>query len=325
MSSAKNERLLNLLICLMSTRQFLSAERIRDAVVAYGRDYSRKGQQAFERKFERDKEDLRELGVVIETGTNSMAETVPGYRIKGRDNYLPDLALTPGEATAVAIAADWWRSRQFASETQGAVQKLKAGGIAIDSAAAGQWQPHLRGSEPAFDALLQAATDRQEVAFDYRSRTSEPPVSRRRLQPWGLASWKARWYVVGHDLDRGAQRVFRVSRVVGDVELVGEKGAFERPADLDLRAAIGNEQFSQSLQAVLRLHGTDAPGLRRLTTGIDQPEAPDEIAISLRDAKALVSLITPYGDQVEVLSPPEARAAVVRRLEQLAALDGAAG
>lgn len=320
MSSAKNERLLNLLICLMSTRQFLSAERIREAVVAYGRDMSPKGQQAFERKFERDKEDLRDLGVVIETGTNSVADTIPGYRIKGRDNSLPDLAFTAAEATAVALASDWWHSAQFASETQGAVRKLRAGGVAIDSAGTGQWQPQLRGADPAFDPLLEATTAHREVAFDYRSRSSNPPVSRRRVQPWGLVSWKARWYVVGHDVDRGERRVFRLSRIVSEVELIGEPNAFDRPADIDLHAAVGGAEFTQPLRALVRLHGSTAPGLMRLTDGIDQPEDDDVIAIRARDPWALASIITPYAGQVEVVGPPEAREAVVHRLRQLAAM-----
>ncbi|WP_106847978.1 YafY family protein [Blastococcus sp. Marseille-P5729] len=322
MSSAKNERLLTLLICLMSTRQFLTADRIRDAVVAYGRDYSPKGQQAFERKFERDKEDLRELGVIIETGTNSFTDTVPGYRIKGRENNLPDISLTPAEATVVALASDWWRSAQFASATQGAVQKLKAAGIAIDAEQAEQWQPQLRGSDAAFDVLLQAATEQREVRFDYRSRSSEPPISRRHVQPWGLVSWKARWYLVGHDLDRGEQRVFRLSRIVSEVELASGPASFERPADLDLRAAVGGPGFSQPIRVVLRLHGAQAPGLRRMTNGVEQPSDDDLIAIAVRDGGMLAGIVAPYAGQIEVIEPPEAREAVVRRLEQLAAMTG---
>ena len=320
MSSAKNERLLNLLICLTSTRQFLTADRIRRAVVAYNQDDSRKGQQAFERMFERDKDELRELGVVIETGTNSISDSVVGYRITGRDNYLPDLALSPAEATVLAIATDWWRSAQFASETQGAVRKLKAAGIKVDPTVDG-WDPQLRGSDPAFDTLLLAATEQREVAFDYRSRTSDPPVSRRHLQPWGLVSWKARWYLVGHDLDRRATRVFRLSRIIGTVELTSAPGAFERSSE-DLRAIVGEAGFAQPLRAVIRLHDTQAPGLRRMTAGVQQPDAADDIAIRARDAAAVANAVAPYGDQVEVLEPPEARMATIRRLQQLAQLGG---
>lgn len=318
MSTAKNERLLNLLICLTSTRQFLTADRIRRAVTAYNQDDSPKGQQAFERMFERDKEELRELGVVIETGTNSISDQIPGYRIKGRDSYLPDLALTAAEATVLGIATDWWRSAQFASETQGAVRKLKAAGIHVEASGEG-WDPQLRGSDATFDALLHAASDQREVAFDYRGRTTGPPVTRRRLQPWGLVSWKARWYLVGHDLDRAATRVFRLSRIVGSVELTSDAGAFER-STADLRAMVGDTGFVQPLRAVIRLHGTPAPGLRRLTAGVEQPDAADDIAIRARDAAALANVVAPYGDQVEVLAPPEARQATIRHLQQLAQL-----
>ncbi|MFV0534381.1 MAG: helix-turn-helix transcriptional regulator [Cumulibacter sp.] len=318
MSSAKNERLLNLLICLTSTRQFLSADRIRRAVVTYNQDDSPKGRQAFERMFERDKEELRELGVVIETGSHPFGDGSLGYRIAGRDSFLPDLALTPAESTVLAIATDWWRSAQFASETQGAVRKLKAGGVKVDETVNG-WDPQLRGSDPAFDTLLLAATAQQEVEFDYRARTSDPPVSRRRLQPWGLVSWKARWYLVGHDLNRDDTRVFRLSRILSDVVITSDPGAFERE-DRDLRAIVGDAGFAQPLRAVIRLHDTAAPGLRRMTAGVEQPEHTGDIAIRARDAAALASIVAPYGATVEVLEPPEARAATIARLRQLAVL-----
>lgn len=318
MSSAKNERLLNLLICLTSTRQFLTADRIRRAVVAYRQDDSPRGQQAFERMFERDKEDLRELGVTIETGTNSFSDTTPGYRITGRDAFLPELSLNPAEATVLAIAADWWRSSQFASETQGAVRKLKAAGVAVDSTSS-SWDPQLRGSDPAFDALLLASTEQREVRFDYRARTGEAPFASRQVQPWGLVSWKARWYLVGHDLDRRDTRVFRLSRIVGDVEPVGDPGAFESPG-IDLREQVGDTGFTQPLRAVIKLHGNPAPGLHRLTRGVEQPEDDDLIAVRARDNAALAGIVAPYADQVEVLEPPEARDAVYAHLHQLARL-----
>lgn len=320
MSTAKNERLLNLLICLTSTSQYVTAERIRRAVVAYNQDDSAKGRQAFERMFERDKDELRELGVVIETGTNSISDTTAGYRIKGGDSYLQDLSLTPAESTVLAIATDWWRSAQFASETQGAVRKLKAAGVSVDLAV-DEREPRQRGSDPVFDMLLHAATELREVEFSYRARTSDPPVTLRRVQPWGLVSWKGRWYLVGHDLDRGAKRVFRLSRILGEVRTTSEAGAFERSTE-NLRQAVGDAGFSQPLRAVIRLHGTQAPGLRRLTAGVEQPDGPDDIAIRARDAAALAGIVAPYGDQVEVLAPPDAREATIQRLEALAGLSG---
>src|SRR4051794_35826565 len=78
MAARRTERLVNLVLCLLSTRQFLTAERIRDAVPGYEAepgDDPIKADDAFKRKFERDKADLRELGIPLETGRNSAFDT----------------------------------------------------------------------------------------------------------------------------------------------------------------------------------------------------------------------------------------------------------
>src|ERR1700759_4180953 len=83
MAARRAERLVNLVICLLSTRQFLSAERIRDAVPGYeGGDGGRASDEAFKRMFERDKAELRELGIPLETGRNSHFDTDEGYLIR---------------------------------------------------------------------------------------------------------------------------------------------------------------------------------------------------------------------------------------------------
>jgi proteasome accessory factor B len=90
MAARRAERLVNLVICLLSTRQFLSAERIRDAVPGYeASDGSKATDEAFKRMFERDKAELRELGVPLETGRNSHFDSEEGYRIRRGDYELP--------------------------------------------------------------------------------------------------------------------------------------------------------------------------------------------------------------------------------------------
>src|SRR5205085_9240935 len=82
MAARRTERLVNLVICLLSTRQFLTAERIRSAVPGYeAADGTRATDEAFKRMFERDKAELRELGVPLETGRNSHFDAEDGYRI----------------------------------------------------------------------------------------------------------------------------------------------------------------------------------------------------------------------------------------------------
>ncbi|MDQ3154902.1 MAG: WYL domain-containing protein, partial [Actinomycetota bacterium] len=78
MSSARAERLVNLVLCLLSTRQYLPAERIRSIVSGYAGAPS---DEAFFRMFERDKAELRDLGIPLETGRSPGMEAGEGYRI----------------------------------------------------------------------------------------------------------------------------------------------------------------------------------------------------------------------------------------------------
>ena len=96
MSRRKTERLLSLVVCLLSSGRFLTATQIRAAVPGYPDSFD-----AFKRMFERDKDELRELGIPLETGSNSAADEEPGYRISRQAYMLPDIRLEPDEARAL--------------------------------------------------------------------------------------------------------------------------------------------------------------------------------------------------------------------------------
>ena len=88
--TVRAERLVNLVLCLLATRQYLTAERIRGIVPGYTDAPS---DDAFFRMFERDKAELRDLGIPLETGRNSVFDSVDGYRIARRDYELGDIDL----------------------------------------------------------------------------------------------------------------------------------------------------------------------------------------------------------------------------------------
>ena len=68
------------------------------------------------------------------------------------------------------------------------------------------------------------------MSFTYRDG------SRRTLEPWGMTSSKGRWYVIGRDVDRDATRMFKLSRMTDLPRRESKPGAYEVPADLDLRS-----------------------------------------------------------------------------------------
>ena len=317
MSAKKTERLLNLVICLLHTRRFLSVQEIRAAVPGYEQDT----EESFRRMFERDKEDLRELGIPLETGTNSAVhDDEPGYRIARRDYELPEIHLEADEAAALGLAARLWQSAPLAGATGSALLKLRAAGVEPPTAPAAL-EPRVGASEPAFEGCLRAVRDGRRVVFTYRASGGRAPAQRS-VEPWGVVSWRGRWYLVGHDLDRGAERVFRLSRIVGQVSAVGEPGAVVRPDGVDLRAMaarMATDEPRETARVTLR------PGagweLRR-EAAASAPDGEREgwtvVDVGFSDPERLADRVTGLGADAVVLSPDSARDAVVRRLRGLA-------
>ena len=129
MTARKSERLLNLLITLLVSRTYVTKERLRSVV----EPYREAGDEAFEKMFERDKEELRSLGIPIEVGYVDRAfEDEPGYRIDRSAFELPDIELEPQEAAVIGLAARVWQHAGLAAATSDALVKLKAAGGASD-------------------------------------------------------------------------------------------------------------------------------------------------------------------------------------------------
>src|SRR5687767_7257937 len=101
MAERKTERLMNLIFALLVSKQFLTKAQIRDAIADY-RDAP--SSDAFDRMFERDKEELRELGIPVETGGNdAYFDDEVGYRIRRDEAELSDLELTREEAAVIGL------------------------------------------------------------------------------------------------------------------------------------------------------------------------------------------------------------------------------
>jgi proteasome accessory factor B len=319
---SKVERLMNLVIALLSTHGYITAERIRTSVAGYAESPS---DEAFSRMFERDKNELRDLGIPLETGRVSSFDPTEGYRIN-RDAYaLPDIALTHDEAAAVAVAAQLWESPELVTAAQGAVLKLRAAGVDVDSVdngvavAAPAGMPGLRGSEDVLGILLAAINSGQAVRFPHRSSRTEP-YTQRTVEPWGVVTAKGRWYLVGHDRDRDAIRTFRLSRIGSDVTPVGPAGAVSRPDGVDLRLIVAQVIGESPTGVLARIWVADgrATALRRAAKSLGPKQLDDragellEVDIGPRDR--LARELAGYGADAVVLEPQSLRDDVIERL-----------
>jgi proteasome accessory factor B len=327
----RTERLLNLVICLLSTRSWLTKEQIRAAVPQYAECATT---EAFDRMFERDKEDLRELGVPLVTGSHSSwFEDEQGYRIDRTEYALPDLEFTAQELAVLGLASRVWQQASLAGPAARALVKLKALGVETDDESLVGVEPRVRAAEPAFEPLYAATRDRAAVTFAYRTREGE--ASRRRLEPWVLTSRAGHWYVVGHDRDRGARRSFRLSRIEGPVQRIGPAGGYEVPPDLEPgELVLPMPEPADERVALVRVRPGRAVLLRQRAIAVEparggQADAGggdgqgwDAVRVVVRDVRELAQELAGYGPDVVAVEPGDLREQVLGVLR--GALEGAA-
>jgi proteasome accessory factor B len=330
-ATAKVERLVNLVIALLSTRGYITAEKIRSNVAGYTDSPSA---EAFSRMFERDKNELRDLGIPLEVGRVSALDPAEGYRIN-RDAYaLPPVELTSDEAAAVAVATQLWESPELITATQGALLKLRAAGVDVDpvdtaapvAIASAGGVPGLRGSEQVLGILLSAIDSGQAVRFPHRPSRTEPYTTRT-VEPWGVVTEKGRWYLVGHDRDRDATRTFRLSRIGADVTAIGPAGAVTVPDGTDLRRIVAQTvgEAPTGVQAQVWVADGRATALRRAGRSVGPRclagRDGEVIELEIVSGDQLARDITGYGADAIVLEPPPLREDVLARLRAHAGLE----
>ena len=316
MTTEKSERLLNLLIMLLVQRHYVAKEGIRRIV------YPDSSVDAFEKMFERDKDELRSLGVPVEIGhLDKYFDDEPGYRIRPDRFALPAIDLEPDEASVVGLATRVWEHATLAKATTEAVRKLTAAGVEVDPSALDIAQPRLAADEPAFEVFWEAVCERTPLAFDYQ-RSGSNRATTRHLQPWGVTRFSGRWYAVGLDTDRGAERVFRLSRVLGEVRRDGQPASYDIPADVDVKEVSRRLAPARTTEpAVLLARSGAAWPLRRGADAIEQGvPGPDEhtgwdrLLLASRPV-GLAEEVLGFGSDVYVVEPPSLRDEVVTRLQ----------
>jgi len=316
MSKRKTERLLGLVVCLLSTSRYLTADQIRQAVPGYPEQ-----DELFKRMFERDKEDLRDLGVPLETGLNHPFDDDPGYRIRQQAYELPELRLEADEAAVLGLAARVWQRAELAGAAAGALLKLRAAGMdATDEQHAPQViEPRLGTPEPAFGPLWEAVRDRRPVTFSHRAAGRSEP-QRRELEPWGVVNRHGRWYVAGWDRVRDDTRVFRLGRIAGAVKFCGPPGSVTVPDGADVRELVRDwDSPAREHTAVLRVRSGAGVGLRQHAVSVraDETGLPgwDLVTTRFADVGSFADYAASFGSDAVILDPPDLREAVIARLK----------
>lgn len=304
------ERQLNLFIALFATRRYLTKSELRDIIEGY----HGLSEAAFNRTFERDKAALTELGIRIDVGTDDvLSDEKNGYTIRREDIELPEILLSAEEATVLGAVARIWDQSGRAAHTLSSLRKLEAGGVTVRSDVSFFVEPRLNDTEPAFDTVWEAMRDREMLRFTYVDR--EGKKTNRNLEAWTMFNHRGGWYVVGRDCDKDDTRVFRLSRM-SELTTNDKPASYTIPPGADYRelasAMFSQEKAGTAVVEIAKGHGLS---LRRGAESIREIDNDrDEVSLGFYWADGIATEIAALGSHAKVISPPEVKSAVIKRL-----------
>lgn len=324
---AKTERLLNLVAFLLSSRTAVPFSRIRGRVAGYDDDAS---PEALEKRFDRDKAELRSLGVpIVYEPLDDKGDE--GYRIPREQYFLPEIRLSVQEAAALAVV------QRYAQESPGdplarplrsALRKVLVDSPLTGAAAASVTEQHMLGvrTEKApgdlsanLSILTDAALRRRLVRFRYYA-IGRDETTQREVAPYGIGWHERHWYLVGRDQGRDDVRQFRVDRIRGRARMVGGT-AFEVPEDFDLADHVdrpafllrrdGNgERVRVELRPDVAFMARDA--LREGWTFKDLPGGGGLVEFEANDRAAVLRFVARHAERARIVAPDGLRRDAVR-------------
>ena len=305
--SRKIERLINLTIALLATKRYLTKSEIFRTVEGYEGSAESK-----ERMFERDKDDLRTLGIQIDVGSfDPLFADEAGYRIHA-ESYQLDLGeISPQEISLLSLAAQAWEGAALADAAQSAIVKLNSIGISADHIDLPAISPKLSNSSEDLTVITAAISQSDYLRFAYLGSNLE--VLERRVIPFALNTKAGYWYITAVDHDVWEIRTFRVDRIQGEIISEVNKEEFELPLDhvKDL-----DEPTPQGF-ALIDIRKGKGHRLRSAAISVTDRGEWEQVKIPIFGVEAIVAEILWHGEDVFVHEPPSLRDAVIRNLEAL--------
>ena len=312
--SRKIERLINLTIALLATKRYLTKSEIFKSVDGYEGTPETK-----ERMFERDKDDLRSLGIEIEVGSfDPLFNDEAGYKIK-QEKYqfeLGDISAT--EVSLLSLAADAWQEASFGDAAQKALLKLRSIGVPSDELSIPGTVHKLNDGGQDLSLLTKAIAQNQLLTFAYLD--SSMNLNLRSLVPIALSTRSGFWYLSGVDQEIQEIRTFRVDRINGAVTAIEGPSDFEAPTGFD-----PSSTFSESVHkefALIDVRVGKAASLRALANSTQSLGEWDQIKIPIMNLDSLASMVLWHGPDALVQEPQSLRDLVIEHLEALVANHG---
>ncbi|MDP1852052.1 MAG: WYL domain-containing protein [Candidatus Planktophila sp.] len=307
--SRKIERLINLTIALLATKRYLTKSEIFRSVDGY-----EGSAETMERMFERDKDDLRNLGVIIEVGSfDPVFQDEAGYRIKP-EGYSLNLGEISGvEIALLSLAAEAWRGAALDDAAHSALTKLHSMGVESDLDALPAISPRLNPTHSDFQVIALAISKREVISFSYLSTAMVAQI--RTIEPYAIATRNSHWYLAGRDMEKNELRTFRLDRIDGEISISQSSQGFDIPAGFDVFGSLESDELVNI--ATLDIRKGKAHLLRLVADSCVDKGEWEQITVKYFDHQHFVDQILWHGADVLVIEPTTLRNQVIAALEEI--------
>jgi proteasome accessory factor B len=309
-SVSAEERLLCLVLALLPSERGMSKNDIFSNVRGYRDEFLRDGAtEALNRKFDRDKDDLKSLGIPLRTSeTENPADAV--YFIPSHEYTFQ---FDERELALLTAAGAVWSESAHSTEVREASVRLAAADADGDDLSA--YAPRIAMHEGSYSEFAKTIADGTVVSFPYL-KPGEAKYEQRVVSPLALTNYDGRWHLLAYDHNRDAERTFLLRRVVGKVSPL--KGAPLRRPDASTQADFHAhlDELWGRLTATIRVTPkSKAAGVLRNRR--DTEVAGNTYTVHYLDEAVFADELCEYGAEAIVLEPASLRAAVIERLERL--------
>jgi proteasome accessory factor B len=314
----RTERLLDLVALLLDAKEPVSWAELRET---FPDDYAQGSEEATERKFERDKAELLELGLPL-VYVQGDEDRKDGYVLPRDAYYLPEVSFTPEElAVLYAAGSAALASGAFPGQQDLAHALRKIGFFAEGELPVLRLRMELGGAEAGaelgqkLEVLWTAASSLKKVRIVYRSPRAEGRTTERWVRPYGLGLRRGIWSVVGYCELRQDIRTFHVHRI-RELTINSQKPRtpdFEVPADFRLDDYVAQHPWQHRIHApvevTLELTGELAPLGRRLFPGaeVETGDGCSRARLSVTYLDGLLRSALALAPDCHVAGPPDAR------------------
>lgn len=307
--SRKSERLVNLVIALLATKRYLTKSEIFRTIEGY-----EGSSESMERMFERDKDELRALGIEIEVSAlDPLFDDEIGYRIRFENYVMDHSGFTTSEIAYMSLAAQVWKEEALSEIAQHAMRKLSGLASPIDISEIPAIAPVLINAPKFLNEIIDCISKRRTIEFVYLD--SEMKTQSRQVNVYSYFSFKGSWYFSGLDVRKMEIRTFKCDRIVGDVSVSKGSKMYEIPEEYI--PSTESEENAYELTAQLLVRKGRGSQLRNRASKIVTAEDFDAVDVPYSSENELLSLVLWHLDDVQVLAPSVLRDSVIKSLKNV--------